>query len=219
MSLTLVRRVEKGGALTAADHDNNLDNLEAPMIESLVKTYQFEVDTFKKGTTAPTEVTIGSTPEVRGLRFNATNQKASFTFMTPLDAKPNCDFQMMFMVAIPEGVTAVVGDLINLRVDFRVSAGMGESKLDATGTTVNTQTPSLTGPFYEHGNDNVILTSKNTEYYTYMPHVFLPTASMVPGRVFWGEVSLNSVATGNIPSIVLYQMHCNYFEKSLSDLV
>lgn len=30
------------------------------------------------------------------------------------------------------------------------------------------------------------------------------------GSVFYGEISLKSVAAGNVPSIVIYQMHINY---------
>lgn len=198
------------------------ERLKAPVLdEALIKTYQFEVDTFKKGQTAPDEVLIGTAPQVRGLLFDATNQKIFFTFMTPLDAKPDCDFQMMFMCAIPSGKTETVGDLINLRVDYRVNfpASFSPTKLDSTGATVTTQTTSTTAPFVAHGNDNVILAGANTEFYTYMPHVYLPAAAMVPGGVFWGEVGLNSIAAGNVDSIVIYQMHCNYFEKSLNDVL
>ena len=206
---------------TGAQLRTNLAATDTLLNASTVKTYQFEVDTFKKGSTAPTEVLIGTAPQVRGLRFDNLNQKATFTFMTPLDAKPDCDFQMMFMVAIPAGKTFSAGDLINLRVDFRVNfpASASPGKLDSAGTTVNTQTASTTGPFVVDGNDNVIIAAANTEFYTYMPHVYLPAASMVPGGVFWGEVGMNSITGGNVDSIVLYQMHVNYFEKSLTDQV
>lgn len=187
----------------------------------LVKTYQFEVGTFKKGNIAPTEVLVGSSPEVRGLLFDATNEKASFTFMTPLDAASNADFQMMFMCAIAAGKTESAGDLINLKVDYRVNfpANATPTKLDSTGASVTTQTTSTTAPFNTLGNDNVIIDGANTEFYTYMPHIFLPSAAMVPGGVFWGEVSLNDISSGNVDSIIIYQMHVNYFEKSLSDQV
>lgn len=198
---------------------DNLAATDTLINSSTIKTYQFEVDTFKKGSTAPTEVTAGTAPEIRGLRFNALNQKATFTFMTPLDAKPACDFQMMFMVYIEGGKTETVGDLINLRVDYRVNApgNVSATKVDSAGASVNTQGTSLTGPFIAGSNDNVILAGQNTEFYTYMPHVWLPAAAMVPGQVFWGEVGLNDITAGNVNSIVIYQMHVNYFESSLTD--
>jgi hypothetical protein len=176
----------------------------------VVRTYQFEVATFRKGSTAPTEVTVGTNPEIRGLRLDATNETLSFEFMTPLDAAA-ADMQMMFQVFVPAGKTFTVGDLINLKVYYRTNPGGGTTKVDSTGSVKTTQDTSLTAPFADSANDNVIVTGGNTEYYAYMPHVFIPAAALTPGQVFYGEVSLNSIAAGNVDSIVVYQMHINYF--------
>lgn len=187
---------------------------------STIKTYQFEVGTFRKGSIAPTEVTAGTAPVIRGLRLDATNQTIAFTMMTPLDAKPNCDFQMMFQVFIPASKTFTAGDIINLKVDYRTNGvGAAGTKVNDTGASVTTATSSSTAPFVIDGNDNVILADKNTEFFTYMPHVFLPAAALAPGGVFWGEVSLNAISGGSVDSIVVYQMHVNYFERSLLETV
>lgn len=59
--------------------------------------------------------------------------------------------------------------------------------------------------------DNVILSGKNTEYYTYMPHVILPVSAIGEvGGVLSGEISLQDLGVGNVDSIVLYQLHLNY---------
>ena len=177
---------------------------------TIVRTYQFEVGTFRKGSTAPTEVTVGSSPEIRGLRLDATNQTLAFTFMTPLDAA-TADMQMTFMCHVPAGKTFTVGDLINLKVYSRTNSGGGTTKVDSTGVLATTATTSTSSPFASGGNDNVIVSGGNTQYYAYMPHVFLPASELTPGQVFYGEVSLNSIAAGNVDSIVVYQMHVNYF--------
>lgn len=177
---------------------------------TVIRTYQFEVSTFKKGVTAPTEVLVGSAPEIRGLRMNATNQTLAFTFMTPLDAV-TADMQFMAQVFIPEGQTFTVGDRINMKATFRTNAPFGVTKVDSVGLVATTQTVSVTAPFATDENDNVIVEGGNTEFYAYMPHINLPAASFTPGQVFYGELSLNDVSTGNVPSIVVYQMHVNYF--------
>lgn len=175
-----------------------------------VRTYQFEVGTFRKGSSAPTEVVAGTNPEVRGLRLDATNQTLAFTFMTPLDAAP-ADMQLMFQCFVPAGKTFNVGDLINLKVYHRTNAPGGTTKVDSTGSVATTATTSITAPYASGGNDNVIVTGGNTAYFAYMPHVFIPSSALTPGQVFYGEVSLNSIAAGNVDSIVVYQMHVNYF--------
>jgi hypothetical protein len=176
----------------------------------VVKTYQFEVDSFKKGSNAPTEVLDGTAPEVRGMRLSNTNQRLAFTMMTPLDARA-ADMQMMFQCYIPAGQTYAVGDIINLRVEHRTNPGGGLTKVTDTGVVSTTQSTSVSSPFVDGGNDNVIVEGGTAEFSVYMPHVFIPEFCLTPGQVFYGEVSLNSNTAPNVPSIVIYQMHINYF--------
>lgn len=177
-----------------------------------VKTYQFELDNFKKGNTAPSTEYVGTAPRVTTLKFDSVLQRVGFTFMVPLDWDPTTDMQFMAMVAVPAAATHTVGDAINLTVESHVSRQVGVTKLDGPRQVNNTQTTSTTGPYNDAGNDNIMLDSKNTEYYTYMPHVFLPAADIGGiGGVMYAEVGLNTIATGNVPSILIYQLHLNYF--------
>ena len=182
-----------------------------------IKTYQFEIDNFKKGVTAPANVTVGTAPVVNGMKFTAITQRLGFTYMVPLDWDSTTDMQFMVMCAITSGSTLNVGDKINLQVECRVSVGFGGSKLDDAGGISDITTPLGSSPFSEFGRDDTIIAGKNTEFYTYMPTVILPKTDLVgPGRVFYGQLSLKSIAAGNVPEIIVYQMHVNYFSKKPS---
>ena len=175
-----------------------------------VKTYQFELNNFQRGNVAPVAVDIGTAPVVNGLLLDNINSKVAFNFMIPLDWDSTTDMQLMAMVAIPTGVTALVGDKIQMKVEHRVTRSGAITKLDDVGVVHDTDQPQGTAP-YGAVNDNVILTGKNTEYYTYMPHVILPVSTIGGiGGVLSGEISLQDLGVGNVDSIVLYQLHLNY---------
>ena len=175
-----------------------------------VKTYQFELNNFQKGNVAPVAVDIGTAPVVNGLLLDNINSKVAFNFMIPLDWDSTTDMQLMAMVAIPTGVTALVGDKIQMKVEHRVTRSGAITKLDDVGVVHDTDQPQGTAP-YGAVNDNVILTGKNTQYYTYMPHVILPVSTIGEiGGVLSGEISLQDLGVGNVDSIVLYQLHLNY---------
>ena len=177
-----------------------------------VKTYQFELDNFKKGNTAPSTEYVGTAPRVTTLKFDNLLQRVGFTFMVPLDWQPDTDMQFMAMCAIPGGVTHTVGDIINLRVEGRVARHNGITKLDDPGFVNDTQTTSTTSPYYETDNYNTILTSHNTEYHTYMPSVVIPVANIGGiGAVMYAEVGLNSISAGSVSSMLIYQLHLNYY--------
>jgi hypothetical protein len=175
-----------------------------------VKTYQFELNNFQRGNVAPVAVDIGTAPVINGFLLDNVNSKMAFNFMIPLDWDSETDMQLMAMVAIPAGVTATVGDKIQLQVEHRVTRSGGVTKLDDAGVVHDTDQPQGTAP-YGVVNDNVILAGKNTQYYTYMPHVILPASTIGDvGGVFSGEISLQDIGVGNVDSIVLYQLHLNY---------
>lgn len=177
-----------------------------------VKTYQFELDNFKKGNTAPSTEYVGVAPRVTTLKFDSLLQRVGFTFMVPLDWQPDTDMQFMAMTAIPAGVTHNVGDIINLTVEGRVARHNGITKLDDPGFVNTTQTTSTTSPYYEEDNYNTILASHNTEYHTYMPSVIIPVANIGGiGAVMYAEVGLNSISAGSVPSMLIYQLHLNYY--------
>ena len=188
---------------------NQKDNRGVPTAE--IKTYQFELDNFKKGATAPTSVFIGTAPRVTGIKFAATAERLGMTFMIPLDWDTTTDMQMMYMCAIPASSTFTVGDKINLELESRVTRSAGATKLDAAGFLDDISTVSTTSPgFAEH--DDTILTAKNTEFYTYTPSINIAFADIGPvGGVYYGEVGLKSIAVGNVPEIVIYQIHINYY--------
>tara|TARA_R110000772_G_scaffold161817_1_gene272954 strand:- start:7291 stop:9477 length:2187 start_codon:yes stop_codon:yes gene_type:complete len=175
-----------------------------------VKTYQFELNNFQRGNLAPVAVEIGTAPVINGFLLDNIDSKMAFNFMIPLDWDFETDMQLMAMVAIPAGVTATVGDKIQMKVEHRVTRQFAVTKADAAGVVHDTDQPQGTAPFGDI-NDNVILTGKNTEYYTYMPHVILPASTIGEiGGVLSGEISLQDLGVGNVDSIVLYQLHLNY---------
>ena len=175
-----------------------------------VKTYQFELNNFQRGNVAPTAVSIGTAPVINGFLLDNINSKMAFNFMIPLDWDSTTDMQLMAMVAIPSGVTALVGDKIQMKVEHRVTRQFAVTKADAAGVVHDTDQPQGTAPFGAV-NDNVILAGKNTEFYTYMPHVILPVSTIGGiGGVLSGEISLQDIGVGNVDSIVLYQLHLNY---------
>jgi hypothetical protein len=181
--------------------------------DSEVKTYQFELDNYKKGNTAPATVYTGTAPRITALEFNNVLQRVALTFMVPLDWNTNTDMQFMCMVAIPAATTHTVGDIINLTMESHTGRHLGTTKLDGVRQSSDSQVTSTSSPFNTDENDNVILSGKNTEYYIYMPHIIIPKENLVGGvgGVFYAEIGLNSIAAGNVPSILIYQMHVNYF--------
>jgi len=179
---------------------------------SQIKTYQFELDNFKKGNTAPSTEYVGTAPRVTTFKFDNLLQRVGFTFMVPLDWDGETDMQFMAMTAVPAGVTHNVGDIINLKVESRVTRHNGITKLDDAGQANTTQTTSTSSPYYEVDNYNTMLAGGNTEYHTYMPSVVIPVADIGGvGAVMYAEVGLNSISTGSVPSILIYQLHLNYF--------
>lgn len=178
--------------------------------EPHVKTYQFELNNFQKGNVAPTAVDIGTAPVINGLLLDNINSKVAFNFMIPLDWDSATDMQFMAMVAIPSGVTANVGDKIQMKLEHRVTRSGGLTKADIAGVVHDTDEPQGSAP-YGAVNDNVILSGKNTEFYTYMPHVIIPVEDIGGiGGILSGEISLQDIGVGNVDSIVIYQMHLNY---------
>ena len=184
--------------------------LYTPSNEPEVKTYQFELNNFQKGNLAPVDVKVGTNPEINGVLLDNVGSKIGFSFMIPLDWDNTTDMQFMAMVAIPTAVTATVGNTIDLKLEHRVTKYNGLTKLDDVGFVHDTNEPQGTAPFGEV-NDNVILSDKNTQYFTYMPHVIIPNETIGgTGAVFYGELSLKDIGVGKVSSIILYQMHINY---------
>lgn len=182
-----------------------------------VKTYQFEIDNFKKGNTAPANVYVGSAPVVNGAKFSTTNQRLGLTFMIPLDWDVTTDMQFMAMCAIPEGGTFTVGDRIDLRLESRVTRSFGDTKLDDAGFVNDTHSSIGNSPAYGFTNDSTILAGKNTEFYTYMPSISIPASDLGGvGGVYYGSLGLGDITGAHVPEIVVYQMHMNYFGKSFA---
>jgi len=177
-----------------------------------IQTYQFEIDNFKKGASAPAADSIGVNPRIQAMKFSNVNQKLGLTFMVPLNWRNNTDIQIMLMCAIPSGNTFDVGAKINFELNQRMTALGGATKADSVGENSNVDTTSITGPFRGLPNDNIIKTDSNTEFHVYMPTIYIPYASLAGGaKVFYGEINLKDIGVGNVPEISVFQMHANFF--------
>lgn len=186
----------------------------------VIRTYQFEASTFRKGSAAPADqVLSGGTLPVKGYLYTNTNERSDFTFMVPLDWVRGTDFQFMIKCAVPSGQTFNVADKINLDMRIRVDVGDGSTSLidDTKVRIFDVDTPSVSAPYYNVVQNNQIVADGNTEGKSYMSNIFINVGDLAgqldcePGGVIYGNIGLKSILAGNVPSLFIYQMHINYY--------
>jgi hypothetical protein len=100
---------------------------------------------FRRGVTAPTEVTIGTTPTVDALQFAATNELVSTFFALPFNMDRTVDPQLVLIWSLVNAETN--GDQLSITMDYTapidLSTGDGVAKASSqildnlTVTTAN----------------------------------------------------------------------------------
>lgn len=110
-------------------------------------------DQFRKGSTAPTDVTIGTTPTIDALLFDATNELASTFVMMPLDWDRSKDVNLFLVCSLAANETD--SDSLDWTLDYTVpiqlSTGNGVARTSTQLTTTQTLTTAnglATGDIY-----------------------------------------------------------------------
>ena len=86
---------------------------------SLTRQLIVPITQFRMGATAPTAVTIGSTPTVPAFLFNATNELLSTFVQMPVNWDRTIDIDMVFAVQLSTSETDL--DTLDLTIDYVVS--------------------------------------------------------------------------------------------------
>ena len=119
----------------------------------LTRSIHLAGDQFRKGATAPADVTIGATPTINALRFAATNELASVYASLPaeVDLSQTITLRMQWALAAGE----VNNDTLDITCDYtavveRVTAsGPGKASTQRTGiVTVTTGEGLAAGDVY-----------------------------------------------------------------------
>jgi len=88
------------------------------------------LDDFRKGTTAPTDATIGSTPTIPVLLFDATNELLSFHVVMPIDwdKTKDCTMDLVFSLVNTETDADTLSVTIDYTTIFKNTTGAGVAK-------------------------------------------------------------------------------------------
>jgi hypothetical protein len=111
------------------------------------------IDNFRKGASAPTDVTIGTTPTVPGLRFAATNELLSALIMLPFNVDTTVPIEIIFIWSLVSSETN--SDTLDVTMDYNIikaaSTGDGLAKTSTQlteTTTVTTANGLAAGDIY-----------------------------------------------------------------------
>jgi hypothetical protein len=111
------------------------------------------LDDFRKGATSPTDVTIGTTPTIPGLHFDATAELLSIFFPFPLQMDTTIDPQLILIWALSAAETDL--DTLDVTLDYTApvpgttGSGIGKTSTQLTETvTVTTAAGLAIGDFY-----------------------------------------------------------------------
>lgn len=111
--------------------------------QELDRTLHLSGDQFRKGSIAPTDVTIGTTPTVPALLFDATNELASLYHSIPVDADLTQDiiFRLQFSLANVQ----LNGDTCDFTCDYTATTLAGGGGIAKTSTQITGQFTAVTG--------------------------------------------------------------------------
>lgn len=155
----------------------------------------------KKGATAPTDQTVGTTPTIAVLRFAATNELISQYIAFPADMDKTAAMAIHIEWCLVSGQTN--GDTMDWTIDYvcprENSTGNGLAK---TSTQVNGTTTVTTGNGLAAGD------------------VYSTTISITPGDATNPTANANGIAlelhmtdTSGVASVDLISLHLNYTAK------
>lgn len=121
---------------------------------ALTRSIHIDISNLRQGATAPTEVLIGTTPEVPALRFAATNELVSVyaSFPQDMDTTQDVTFQLQWALVAAE----TDSDTLDITCDYvavtPLSTGDGPNKTSTQVTgqvTVTTANGLAIGDVYE----------------------------------------------------------------------
>lgn len=111
--------------------------------QALDRTLTFFGENFRKGVTAPTDVTIGTTPTIAAIQFAATNELASVFVAWPIDMDRTVDVDLILVCSLAAVETN--GDTLDFTMDYTapvaLATGSGVAK---TSTQITAQTTVTT---------------------------------------------------------------------------
>ena len=103
-----------------------------PMKRQFIMT----IDQFRKGVTAPADVTIGTTPTIPAFRFNATAELVSAFISLPTNFDYDIDSNLLLFWSLAN--TQINGDNLNVTLDYTAARAF------ETGKGVNKTSTQLT---------------------------------------------------------------------------
>lgn len=109
----------------------------------LVRTLHLSGDQFRKGVTAPTDVTIGTTPTVPALRFAATNELASLYHSLPDEADKSVDMILRLQWSL--AAVEVNLDTLDMTCDYTAPTTAGGAGIAKASTQITGQFTAVTG--------------------------------------------------------------------------
>lgn len=111
------------------------------------------IDDFRKGATAPADATIGTTPTIPALLFNATNELLSAHVVMPINWDKDVDISLDFVWSLSSGQTN--NDVLSITVDYvtirknTTGAGIGKTSTQNTPTlAITTENGLAIGDIY-----------------------------------------------------------------------
>jgi len=121
---------------------------------SILRQFIITANQFRKGGTAPTDATIGTTPTVSALLFNATNELASTYIILPLEMDKTVNFSLVLTCSL--SATETNDDTLDITCDYTASirnttgSGVAKTSTQITSSTVVTTGNGLAiGDIYE----------------------------------------------------------------------
>lgn len=111
--------------------------------QALTRFLHLSGDQFRKGATAPTDVTIGTTPTVPALRFAATNELASLYHSLPdeMDKTIDLTFRLQWSLAAVQ----LNGDTLDVTCDYTATTLTTAEGIAKTSTQITGQFTAVTG--------------------------------------------------------------------------
>ncbi len=127
-----------------------------PTEQQLTRSVVLTLDDYRKGSTGPSDATVGTTPTIPVLLFNATNELLSLHTVMPVNWDKAQDCSLDFVWSLSTGQTN--GDVLSITVDYvtlqkeTTGAGIAKTSTQLTPTTTVTTANGLAiGDIYTMG--------------------------------------------------------------------
>ena len=109
----------------------------------LIRALHLSGEQFRKGATAPTDVTIGTTPTIPALLFDAIGELASIYHSIPVDIDPAADVILRMQFSLSS--VQLNGDTCDFTCDYTAPTLVGGAGIAKASTQVTGQFTAVTG--------------------------------------------------------------------------